>query len=101
MTLKITLEPIDDSPPFINVGSNIKVTDIESGIDISECVRNVTIKAFMDDWVTATLECDIGKLELIGVDVEKVFPVEIRENLNKTKVIYKDGKNVKRKIVEI
>ena len=49
MTLKITLEPIDDTPPFVNVGANIKVVDIESGVDISECVQNVTIHANKDE----------------------------------------------------
>lgn len=101
MTLKITLEPINDTAPFVNIGANIKVIDIESGVDISKCVQNVTIYANRDEWVTAMLECDIGVLELIGVDVEKVFPVEIREKLNKTKLTYRDGNNVKLKSIEV
>lgn len=72
MSLKITLKPIKNNPPYINVGNNIKVTDLESGIDISNYVHSIDIKIRKDEWVTAVIECDVGELELIGVDVEEI-----------------------------
>lgn len=101
MTLKITLKPVDDSPPFVNIGSAAQVIDLESGIDISKCVRNIEIKLYADEWVTAILECDVGELELTGVDVEKVIPIEIKKGGKVEKeYIYKEGL-IKRKIITI
>jgi len=75
MSLKIIMEPINNTPPFVNIGQNVKIIDIESGVDISKCVRNMVINIFHDDWVGAILECDIGKLELIGVDIKDIIPI--------------------------
>lgn len=100
MTLKIILKPINDTPPFVNIGSNAQVIDIESGVDISKCIRDIDIKIHMDEWVTATLECDIGELELIGVEAERIFPIEIREEPKKKLYTYRDGKNIKRKMIK-
>lgn len=100
MSLKITLEPIDDKPPYVNIGSAARIIHIESGVDISKSIRNIDIRIHVDEWVTATLECDIGELELIGVDPVKIFPVEIREEPKK-EYVYRYGKNIKRMIKTI
>jgi len=66
--LKITMKPIEDSPPFINVGQNVKVVDLETGVDLSKGVRNITVYIRKDEWVTAVLECEVGELDLVGVE---------------------------------
>jgi len=75
MPLKIILKPLNDTPPFYALGKDAQVIDIDTGTDISKAVRNIRISLLQDEWATATLECDIGELELVGIDVEKIFPV--------------------------
>ena len=79
MPLKIFLKPLDDEPPFYALGRDAQIIDMDTGVDISKAVRNINISLLQDEWATATLECDIGELELIGVDVEKVFPIIEKE----------------------
>ena len=67
MSLRITMEPIDNKKPFINLGRNVEVFDMDSGTKI-EGIRNIEISAPQDGWVTANLEIPVGVLDLDGVD---------------------------------
>jgi hypothetical protein len=82
MSLKIKMRPLNEkNPPFVNVGDNIEVTHIDSGIDITSSVFSIDIRVRRDDWVTATLECYVGELDLLGVDIDKIIPHEIAQKL--------------------
>ena len=75
MSLKIIMKSLYNNPPHLNIGNNVKVIDLNTGIDISNCVRNIDIKIRQDKWVTAIIECDVGELELTGVDIEEIKSV--------------------------
>jgi len=72
MSLKIIMKPIQDNSPYINVGDNVRVFDIESGVEISDYIQSIDIRIRRDDWVTATIECDVGELELNGIKISEI-----------------------------
>jgi len=75
MGLKITCLPLNPPPftPVVALGKDIKVVHIESGVDISDAVISINISIEKDEWIMANLVCDVGELDLEGVDIESMI----------------------------
>ena len=92
MGLRITMKPIDTAPPYINLGNTVKVVDIESGVDLSDSIKDIDIIAHKDTWVTANIEFYVGELDMDGVDIRS----EVQEGKF---IFYKDRQNRKQKSI--
>lgn len=72
MGIRITVDPYCYGTPHISLGNKVKVVHIESGVDISDVVKNIDISIRSDEFVMAKLECYVGELKMEGVTVEEL-----------------------------
>ena len=93
MSLKITMEPVDNKPPYINLGKAVKVIDLDSGADISDSVRDIDIRIRSDEWVTAHIGFDVGELDIDGIDTD----VDVDEEY----IFYRNKYNQRQRAVRI
>ena len=68
MTIRIEGKPVGDGR-FLMPHRDVKVTHVKTGADITDSIRAITVRIVPDDIATATLDIDVGELNIDGVTV--------------------------------